>query len=140
MFGIDDAIAAVGKLADDVVTRIWPDATEVEKAKIAQVASEMQAQTNLVLEQLKINEVEAASPHWFVAAWRPAIGWVGVLTLLYSGIGISIATYIGAFWGIPPLPMIDPTVATNILYGLLGIGGMRTVEKVKDVATKKIGK
>jgi hypothetical protein len=140
MFGIDDAIAAIGKLADDVVTRIWPDATEVEKAKIAQVASEMQAQTNLILEQLKINEVEAASPHWFVAAWRPAVGWVGVLTLLYSGIGISIATYIGAFWGIPPLPMIDPTVATNILYGLLGIGGMRTAEKIKDVATKKIGR
>jgi hypothetical protein len=140
MFGIDDAIAAVSKLADDAITRIWPDATESEKAKIAQVTAEMQAQTNLVLEQLKINEVESASPHWFVAAWRPAVGWVGVLTLLYSGIGISIATYVGAFWGIPPLPMIDPTVATNILYGLLGIGGMRTVEKVKDVATKKIGK
>jgi hypothetical protein len=140
MFGIDDAIAAVSKLADDVVTRIWPDATEIEKAKINQVAAEMQAQTNLVLEQLKINEVEATSPHWFVAAWRPAVGWVGVLTLLYSGIGISLATYVGAFWGIPPLPMIDPTVATNILYGLLGIGGMRTAEKIKDVATKKIGK
>jgi hypothetical protein len=140
MFGIDDAIAAVSRLADDAITRVWPDATESEKAKIAQVTAEMQAQTSLVLEQLKVNEVEAASPHWFVAAWRPAVGWVGVLTLLYSGIGISIATYIGAFWGIPPLPMIDPTVATNILYGLLGIGGMRTVEKVKDVATKKIAK
>ena len=140
MFGIDDAIAAVSKLADDAITRIWPDATESEKAKIAAVTAEMEAQTNLVLAQLRINEVEAASPHWFVAAWRPAIGWVGVLSLLYSGIGISLLTYIGAFWGIPPLPSIDPTVATNILYGLLGIGGMRTAEKIKDVATKRIGK
>jgi hypothetical protein len=140
MFGIDDAIAAVSKLADDAITRIWPDATESEKAKIAAVTAEMEAQTNLVLAQLKINEIEAASPHWFVAAWRPAIGWVGVLSLLYSGIGISLLTYIGAFWGIPPLPLIDPTVATNILYGLLGIGGMRTAEKIKDVSTKRIGK
>jgi len=140
MFEINAAIAEVSKLADDAITRIWPDATESEKAKIAAVTAEMEAQTNLVLAQLKINEVEAASPHWFVAAWRPAVGWVGVLSLLYSGIGISLLTYIGAFWGIPPLPAIDPTVATNILYGLLGIGGMRTAEKIKDVATKRIGK
>ena len=136
MFGIDDAIAAVSNLAKDVVDRIWPDATIIEKAKIDQVAAQMQIEYSSVLAQLKVNEVEAASPSVFVAGWRPAVGWVGAATLLYSGIGISLMSYIGAFWGIPPLPVIDPTVVTNILYGMLGLGAARTVEKVKGVARK----
>ena len=83
---------------------------------------------------------EDNSPHWFIGAWRPAAGWVGVFTLLYSGIGISLFSWIGAIFGFPPLPIVDPTATTNILYGMLGIGSMRTVEKVRSVATKGIKK
>ena len=140
MFGIDDAIANVAKLADTVVARIWPDATEIEKAKLSQLASEIQNEYNLVLGQLKINEVEAASSSMFVAGWRPAVGWVGVGTMAYAGIGVSLLTWIGAFFGMPPLPIIDPTASNAILTAMLGIGAARTVEKVQAVATKKVGK
>ncbi|UOF79331.1 holin [Caudoviricetes sp.] len=138
MFGIDDAVAAVSTLADTVVKRIWPDATLVEKARIDQVVAEMQNEYNMVLGQLKINEVEAAHPSMFVAGARPAVMWVGVATMFYSGIGVSLLTWIGSFFGVPPLPLIDPTASTNILYGMLGLGAARTVEKVKGVATSQI--
>jgi len=140
MFGIDDAVSAVSNLASTVVTRVWPDATEVEKGKMELAIKEVQNEYNVILGQLKINEIEASSPHWFVAGARPAAMWVSVFTLFYSGVGISLLSYIGAFWGIPPLPLIDPVAQTNLLYGLLGLGTARTVEKLKGVETKKVGK
>lgn len=138
MFGIDDAIAAGSKLVDDIVTRIWPDATEIEKAKLAQATQEIQNQYALVIGQLDINKVEAASPHWFVAGGRPAAIWVGVLSLLYSGIGISFLSWLALCAGLPPLPPFTDTTANTILMGLLGLGGMRTAEKLKGVETKKV--
>jgi hypothetical protein len=140
MFGIDDAIAQGSKLIDDVVTRIWPDATEVEKAKLAQATEELRAGNEVIMAQLKINEVEAGSAHWFVAAARPAAMWVGVFSLLYSGIGISILSWLALAFGLPVIPAVDVVTQTNLLYGLLGLGSLRTVEKIKDVATKKITK
>jgi len=140
MFGIDDAITAVSNLAKDIVDRVWPDATIIEKAKIDQVAKQMEIEYSSVLAQLKINEVEAASPHWFVAAARPAAMWVGVLSLFYSGLGVAIFTWVAGCFGLPPFPIIDPTAANNILMGLLGLGAARSVEKIKGVDTKKIGR
>jgi hypothetical protein len=138
MFGIDDAVTAVSKLIDDGITRIWPDATEIEKAKIAQITEQTKAEMSSILAQLEINKVEAASPHWFVAAGRPAAIWVGVSSLLYSGIGVSFGTWIAACFGLPPIPMLDPTTATNLLYALLGVSGLRTIDKVQGVATNRM--
>jgi hypothetical protein len=140
MFGIDDAIIAGSKLVDDVVTRIWPDATEIEKAKLAQAAQEINNQYALVIGQLDINKVEAASPNWFVAGGRPAAIWVGVLSLLYSGIGVSFLSWIALCFGLPVLPPFTDSTANAILMGLLGLGGMRTAEKLKGVETKNVGK
>ena len=139
MFGIDDAIAAVSNLVDDTIKRIWPDATEVEKAKLAQLAQTMQNEYALVLGQLDINKLEATNPSIFVAGARPAAMWVGVISLAYSGIGVSLLSWLAAIFGLPALPMIDPTAANNILTGLLGLGAMRTAEKFKGVNTSKIG-
>jgi hypothetical protein len=66
--------------------------------------------------------------------------WVGVASLFYSGIGISLLNWVAMIAGLPPLPAIDPTTANNILMGLLGIGGLRTAEKLKGVETKAVGK
>ena len=136
MFGIDDAIGAVATLADNVVKRVWPDATEIEKAKLAQATQALANEYNLILGQLKINEVEAASGNFFVAGARPAIMWICAITLLYSGVGISFLTWVGAFWGWPPLPIVDAATTNNVLMGLLGLGTMRTVEKINGVARK----
>ena len=139
MFDIPAAITAVSNVADSAIKRIWPDATQVEIAKINQVTDEMKQEMALTLGQLDINKAEAASSHWFVAGGRPAVIWVAVLNLLYSGIGVSVGSWISMSFGGPPLPTIDPTTTNTLLTALLGIGGMRTVEKLKGVQTNAIG-
>jgi hypothetical protein len=140
MFGIDDAINAGETLITTIANKFAPDATTVEHDKMTQALTEMSNQYAEVLGQLKINEAEAANPNWFVAGARPAAMWVGVLSLFYSGIGISLMSWLAAAFGLPPLPVIDTTTANNILIGLLGLGGMRTAEKLKGVETKGISK
>lgn len=135
MFGIDDAIAAGSKLVDDVVTRVWPNATEIEKAKLAQVAAEAQNQFNLILGQLEINKTEAASPSLFVSGWRPAVGWCGALGYGYEFLWRPLANGLAIAIGLPPpFPSIEVEALSSLLFGLLGIGALRTVEKVKGVA------
>ena len=131
MFGIDDAVAAVASLADSAVKRIWPDATEVEKAKLAQLTTEMQNEFLLQAGQLDINKIEAASNNWFVAGWRPCIGWVCGFSLTYAAILEPIARFLAsvAFGYVGIFPVINTEITLQILLGLLGLGGMRTFEK-----------
>jgi Holin of 3TMs, for gene-transfer release len=140
MFDIPAAVEAVSNLADSAIKRIWPDATQVEIAKIQQVTDAMKQEMAAQMAQLEINKVEAASSHWFVAAGRPAVIWVGVLNLLYSGIGVSFLTWLAACFGLPPLPIVDSTTTNNILMALLGIAGMRSFDKSKGTDTKTISK
>jgi len=138
MFGIDDAIAAVSNLADSAVKRIWPDATETEKAKIAQLTAEMQAQYNLILGQLDINKIEAANASVFVSGWRPAIGWICGIALGYAAVIEPFARFIAvvAFGYAGAFPILDTDITLQVLLGLLGLAGLRTVDKVKKVASK----
>ena len=138
MFVIDDAISAVSTLADDVVKRVWPDATELEKAKLVQATQEMQNQYQLILGQLEINKVEAASTSLFVSGWRPAVGWVCVAGMAYVAILEPLARFLAvvgfAYAGV--FPVIDTTITSQILFGILGLGAARTVEKIKGVSAK----
>ena len=137
MFGIDDAIASVGNLASTVVNKIWPDATEIEKAKFERALVEIQNEYNLVLGQLKINEIEAGSANLFVSGWRPALGWVCVASFSYEYvlrvIFNAILTYFGSY---PIFLPIDVDALTTLLFGMLGLTAARTVEKVQNVARK----
>jgi len=138
MFGIDDAISAVSTLADDVVKRVWPDATELEKAKLVQATQEMQNQYQLILGQLEINKVEAASTSLFVSGWRPAVGWVCVAGMAYVAILEPLARFLAVvgFAYVGVFPVIDTTITSQILFGILGLGAARTVEKIKGVSAK----
>lgn len=139
MFGIDDAISSVSNLASTVVSRVWPDATIVEKAKLDQITMEMTNEYNLIIGQLEINKIEANHPSFFVAGARPAAMWVGVLSLFYMGIGGNLFSWLVVCFGLPPLPIINDNTSTDILMGLLGLGGLRSFDKFKGVATKKVG-
>jgi len=133
MFGIDDAIAAVSTLADSVVKRVWPDATEIEKAKLTQAMQEMQNEYQLILGQLEINKVEAANPSLFVSGWRPAVGWVCVAGMAYVAVLEPLARFLAivgfAYTGI--FPVIDTTITSQVLFGMLGLAAARTVEKIQ---------
>jgi hypothetical protein len=140
MFDIPAAVEAGSNLISKILDKVAPDADFAEKNRITLALTEMQNEYNVVLAQLKINDTEAASPSFFVAGARPAAMWVGVISLAYSGIGISLLSWISLLFGGAPLPFIDTSTQMNLLMGLLGLGGMRTYEKTKGVDTKTMGK
>lgn len=136
MFDVPAAITAVTTLADSAIKRIWPDATEVEKAKLAQLSQELQNQFSLVMGQLDINKIEAANSSIFVSGWRPAVGWVCGAALGYATliepmgrfVAVVMFRYSGSF------PVIDTELNLQVLFGLLGLAGMRSFDKSKGTA------
>ena len=91
----------------------------------------LQAQTSLMLAQIKVNEVSAKHPSIFVSGARPAAIWAGVFSMAWSGIIHPLLTWVWAFAemaGTPP-PLIESASLVAIVTGLLGIGAMRTRDK-----------
>ena len=78
--------------------------------------------------QLEVNKVEAAHKSLFVSGWRPAIGWICGLSLFYSTI---LSPILGIWFTVPP---VDNALLTSVLMGMLGLGTMRMVEKIKKVS------
>ena len=88
--------------------------------------------------QLEVNKVEAASKSMFVAGWRPFIGWVCGIGFLANFILIPMANFGLALGEVSiTIPMIDTTQMMPVLMGMLGLGAMRTVEKVQKVSREK---
>jgi len=136
MFGIDDAVAAVSNLGRTIVSRIWPDATEVEKNKALLLVGEMQSEFKLLLGQIEINKIEAASSSVFVSGARPFILWVCGVSLLYVALVEPFARFIALvfFQYEGDFPSIDTEITMQVLYGILGLGGYRSFEKYKKVS------
>ncbi len=81
--------------------------------------------------QLEIKKVEAAHKSLFVAGWRPAIGWVCMLGLLYN----TIIANVLSIW--IEVPEVDTTLLVPVMMGMLGLGAMRSYEKVNHVSREK---
>jgi hypothetical protein len=111
-------------LANTVINKVWPDKTEAEKQQLA-------AAVQLVQGQLEINKVEAASSSVFVSGWRPFIGWVCGTACAWNWIGLPILRMY-----VPDLTPANLTEMMPVLMGLLGLGALRTVEKINNVASR----
>jgi hypothetical protein len=83
----------------------------------------------LVKVQSEINKMEAQHRSVFVAGWRPFIGWICGLALAYNFIIRDIIAWVSPD-AIPPAIQMDQLI--TILLGMLGLGGLRTFEKIKD--------
>jgi len=92
--------------------------------------SERHAQ-ELAKGQLDVNKTEAAHKSLFVAGWRPCIGWVCALGLFYNTI---VANLLGIWVEVPE---IDTTLLVPVMMGMLGLGAMRSYEKVNSVARER---
>jgi len=133
-FPILDAIfPIVGKVLD----RVIPDTAAAEKAKSEMQAALIQAQVQGQLAQIDVNKAEAANANVFVSGWRPFIGWVCGTALTYQFVAAPVATWIATWAGytVPPPPMLD-NMLWELIFGMLGMGTLRTFEKVKGVASK----
>lgn len=131
-----DPLTAIFDVAGKIIDRVIPDKVAAQKAKDELAKEETKNEFSLMLGQMQINMEEAKSINWFVAGWRPYIGWICGTALLYVAllepfirfIAVVIFSYQGKF------PVIDTTITMQVLLGMLGLGGLRTYEKTRNGA------
>jgi hypothetical protein len=135
-------LSAIFDIGSKVIDRIWPDPATRDAAKLelfkAQQAGDLAdaAQVfELAKAQISVNAVEAASTSLFVSGWRPFIGWICGFALAYKFIFAPLLSYAFAVFGHPvDMPVLDFTEMLTVLMGMLGLGSLRTLEKIKGVA------
>lgn len=118
-------IPAVSSILD----KIFPDKTEADKAKAKLLELQMNGELQQVMGQIDINKVEASHQSLFVSGWRPSVGWVCSAALAYE----YIVRPLLITFGLNAAPIEVDTLNT-LLFALLGVAGLRTIDKIKGVA------
>jgi len=136
-------ITGIGSIADfasKVIDKIFPDKDKAEQVKLemfkAQQQGDLQEAQNafqLAVQQIATNIEEAKNGSVFVSGWRPAVGWVCASALAYNYVIMPLA-----YWTVkcfspaaPAMPALDIGELMTLLFGLLGIGAMRSFDKIK---------
>jgi hypothetical protein len=141
MIGIDDIVNAVSGVAGKLIDRLWPDPAQAAQAKLELLKmqqsgelAELAAQTDLAKSQLAVNQAEAANANVFVAGWRPFIGWVCGSGLAFQFIANPLLTWATHLAGKNvDVPSLDLGTLLTLLFGMLGLGYMRTQEKLSGL-------
>jgi len=127
---IDKLIEPVSKILDKFV------ADKDLKAKLQHELNTELHKANMA--QLEVNKVEAAHKNMFVAGWRPFVGWCCASALAYHFILQPILVFVLSLSGYQvALPEFDMNSLMTVLLGMLGLGGMRSLEKINGVARDK---
>jgi hypothetical protein len=128
---LDTLIGPVTSIIDKIV----PDKDQAAKLahEIATMSEKMANEQ--MLAQIEVNKAEAASGSLFKGGWRPSIGWICGLALFWSFILQPFLVFFLLVFGVdlPPLPEIGTADLMPILLGMLGLGGLRSYEKVQKV-------
>ena len=137
MFGL--LLPLIGKVLD----RVLPDKAASEAAKLELFKAvqtgelaQLDADVKLALGQIEINKAEASNPSLFVSGWRPAVGWLCSVGLAYTFLLQPLLAWVSGIRSIPVPPTLDLGDLMTLLAGLLGLGSLRTYEKVAGVAAK----
>jgi hypothetical protein len=132
-----DPISAALDLGNTLITRIFPDPAQAANAKLELLKLQQSGDLATMTAQTDINKEEAKSSSLFVSGWRPAIGWVCALALAYQYLVRPLGGTLAGVFGvtIPPLPGLDDNL-WQLMMGMLGMGGLRTFEKLQGVASK----
>ena len=139
-------ISGLFSAAQSLIERLFPDpaakaAAQLELLKMQQAGdlAQLAAETDLAKLQIQTNIEEAKSTNWFVAGWRPAIGWVCGAGLAYAALVEPFARFSAKVWFgyAGDFPVINSELTMQILMGMLGLGAMRSVEKVKGAEGKR---
>ena len=123
-----------------VLDRLIPDTNarqaaqdQITQALIAQQGAVQQAIAEAAKVQAEVNLKEAESPSIFVAGWRPFVGWVCGIGCAYAFILQPLVNAFATWMHWPTTPNLDTSSMMGLLMGLLGLGTMRTAEKIKGV-------
>lgn len=130
-------LSNVAQLGNEIITRIWPDASEADKAKLSLAMAELQAASESAKTQASVNQTEAASSSLFVSGWRPGLGWICVAALGYQFIIYPLLLWLTVWF--PEIHAPAPIVSDmlwELMFGMLGLAGLRSWEKSKGVVRK----
>jgi hypothetical protein len=142
-----DPVSAALDIGGKLIDRLWPDPTQAAQAKVALLQmqqtgelAKLTADTDLAKAQAAVNQVEAGSNNLFISGWRPMVGW-----LCAAGVGVQfvvgpVGSWIADLFGYAvTFPAMDTGTLLALLVGMLGIGGMRTYEKVTGTSANEPG-
>lgn len=130
--GISQTLAGVGDAAIKMREAVTGDLPPEKKAELETKLADIEAR--IAEAQNKVNEVEAGSTSFFVAGWRPFIGWIGGLGVAYTALIQPLGAWLSSNYQWQPPPTIDTGALMTLVLGMLGIGTMRTVEKIQGVS------
>jgi hypothetical protein len=139
-----DPVSAALDLGGKLIDRLWPDPAQKDAAKLELLKmtqsgelARLTADTDLAKAQIGTNTAEAQNQNLFVSGWRPAVGWVCAAGLFSQFIlrpfvlfGAGLAHQAADF------PSLDLGTLLTLLLGMLGLGTLRTVDKLNGVASK----
>lgn len=127
-----DAVAKIVSLFKIDPTVALSKQVELQELQLnitAQLQNKLQDAVN---QQIEVNKIEAGSPDWVAANWRPAIGWVCCMGLFTQFIVNPLATWIAALLKHPlAFPSLDLGTLMTLLFGMLGLGAMHMNESIK---------
>ena len=132
-----DFLPTIAKVIDKLIPDPQAKAqAQLDLLKLQQAGEfkELDADLALKLEQIKVNALEAQSPDFFRGGWRPFVGWVCGTGLAVQFLVAPVATWAATLMGHAlAFPSLDMGTLMTLLGGLLGLGGMRTAEKIQGI-------
>ena len=140
-----DPITALLDFGSKVIERIFPDPSQAAQAKLELLKMQqsgelaaMAAEVSIQTAQIKVNEESAKSSSLWVSGARPFILWGCGFAMLYAAMFEPIMRFVAVvcFAYAGNFPALDTTLTTQVLLGLLGLSGMRTLDKIKGVSSK----
>ena len=143
-----DPVSAAFDVGNTLINKIWVDANkrEEEKTKLEELKQSgnlvaINAHVQLMLAQIKTNQIEAGSKSFFVAGARPFIMWVCGICLGLSYLVPLVLEWVVYLWCTADCVVpkrLDTSELMPILLGLLGLGSMRSIDKKLGTQTDKI--
>ena len=126
-------LGPIVEIVNVLVDRLVPNKNKAQEIKDKITELQANGELDRIAGQLDINKTEAQSSSVFVAGWRPFIGWICGIALLYQYLARPIIVYVSGIRGIDP-SIIPPGLDSSLwelMFGMLGLGTLRTLEKVK---------
>lgn len=128
-----DPLTAVLDIGSKLIDKLIPDPAQKAQAQLDLVKLQQSGDLAVMVAQTDINKTEAASSSVLVAGWRPAIGWVCAIALFYQYVIRPILSMILGYYKIDtPVIGLDDNL-WQLMFGMLGMGGLRTIEKAKGI-------
>lgn len=120
-----------------VIDKVIPDPSQKAAAQLAVLQlqqtgqlEQLKADVQASLAQVDVNKVEAESPSLFKSGWRPAVGWICAVALGVQFLLNPIGSWVAALMGHPvQFPPLDLGTLMTLLFGMLGMGAMRSFDK-----------